>query len=129
MKDSIRVRLSHWGPWMIVAYAGLGALIVALFVVNSNTIKSDAAKAAAVSRCLSSRPTLLKFQKHIQGVYELSTVLDTNSRNVLAETPKNDPQYHVRKANLARLLKAHQKIGALPTFHVPTKAECKAAKP
>lgn len=120
---------SHWGPWMVIAYFGIVAVIVALFTLNSQTIKEDAAQAAASSRCIASRPTLLKFRDHIQGVNEFAHVLAVNSRNVLAQTPRDDPQYAVRQANLARILKANRKIAALPTFHVPSVAECNAVKP
>lgn len=129
MTQHVRSALSHWGPWMIVAYFGIVAVIVALFFVNSNTIKEDAARSAATSRCLSSRPTLLKFQTHIRGVSELAHVLVTNSRKLLEQTPRRDPDHAVRKANLRRITAARRKINALPTFHVPTVAECNKAKP
>lgn len=128
MRQTLRV-FNHWGPWMVIAYFGIVAVIVTLFTLNSNTIKQDAAHQATVARCLSSRPTLLRFQTHIKGVGELAHVLVTNSRKLLEETPRSDPQHAVRKANLHRIAKARKKIDALPTFHVPSVAECKRAKP
>lgn len=127
--ERARVALSHWGPWMFLAYVGLVAAVVAGFVINSNNLKRDAARDAAVARCLTSRPQLLRISRHLHGVTELADVLVTNSTAALEATPRSDPQYEPRLANLRRLVAAQSDIHAVRELPVPTVAQCKATKP
>lgn len=124
MRQRMLKVFSHWGPWMVIAYFGIVAVIVALFTLNSQTIKRDAAQEATVARCISSRPTLLRFQTHVRGVGELAQVLVHNSRYRLRNLPDGDPEKKIARANLHRLARAERKVAALPTVHVPTRAEC-----
>lgn len=118
--------LSHWGPWICVAYLGLVLAGTSLYRLNQQTVKRDAARQSAIANCLTNRPLAQKFSRHVEGVNDLARVLVENSAHVLAATPKDDPQYMVRKTNLSRLIFARKKVEALPNIHVPTVAECRA---
>lgn len=128
MTDTRR-RLSHWGPWMIVAYLGLVGATVALYHLSSTTVKREAIHESMVARCISSRPQLRRISTHLKGVNMLSDVLVTNTEAVLASTPKNDPQRATRAANLARIKQAQKDIAAVKGLPVPTVAQCRAQKP
>lgn len=125
---------SHWAPWMVIAYLGLTFTVAAAFTLNSRTLRDEAireaeaqsAKDAAVARCLASRPQTRRISKHVLGVNQAFTVLVQNSAAILAQTPKTDPTYKVRRANLHRLVKARENVKAITSFPVPTVAECRS---
>lgn len=118
--------MSHWSFWVGIAYFGLALVVTWLYFVNSQTLKKDAVHKAEVNRCMASRSPLGKFARHVRGVNDLALVLVENSAHVLETTPKSDPQYMVRKTNLERLVRARDKVAALPNFHVPSVRDCRA---
>lgn len=132
--DRIRRFFEPSKPWNIMFLLAIGVLIGYMSVINARTIRDEAvrtaeaqsSKNAAVARCMESRPILMKFSRHVQGVNDGFVTLVTNSRKTIAQTPTSDPEYGVRVANLHRLLAAMRKVAALPGFPVPTKAKCRA---
>lgn len=122
---AVRRYLTHWGPWMVIAYLGLVSVTVAGFVVSGRTVKKQATREAAVQRCLASRPTLRAVSQHIKGVNSLAQVFVTNAGAVVASTPRSDPAFKTRVANLARAQKALKDISAVQGFPVPTIAQCR----
>lgn len=143
MTRAIRVRdfLSHFAPWMVIAYFGLASVTVFVLFLSARIAQDEArtariqavreaeqraAKDAAVARCLSSRPQLRRISQHVAGVNEGFTILVLNSSAVLSQTPRSDPQYAIRRANLHRLIRAREKVLAIKAFPVPTVAQCKS---
>lgn len=129
----ITTRLDDWRFWTGVAYFALAFLMVWLYVVNSRTIREEAtrratelaAMQAAYRQCLGSIPSLNKINTHLRGVNDLAETLTLNSLAVASTTPKGDPQYRTRRANLARLQAARAKIGAVAELPVPTRKQCR----
>lgn len=117
--------LSHWGPWMAVAYMALVAITVLGFVWNGTTVKQDAVNKAQTERCISTRPTLLQVSRGFSGVKQVAKILVLNSAALVASTPVGDPQRAVRVANLRRIIYAREEVAALPDFPVPTVDQCK----
>lgn len=142
MSRSARTRelFSHFAPWMIVAYIGLAAVTLAGWNLSARIARDEArtariqaireaenqaAKTAAVERCLTSRPQLERISQHVSGVNEGFTILVLNAAAVLNQTPRSDPLYELRQANLKRLIQAREKVLAIKAFPVPTVDECK----
>lgn len=133
LEVNVRALLSHWGPWMVVAYVGLVGVVVYGYTLNARTLRDEAireaesmsAKDSAVARCLASRPILARFSTHVKGVNDLSHAIVQNSAAIIRTTPTSDPQYRVRVANLKRLVRANDKITAIDRLAVPTVAECR----
>ncbi len=124
-----REALSHWGPWMVLAYLGLVAVVAFGFSLYAKTLKRDTARQAAVARCLTSRPQLERISKHLHGVNLLADVLVTNTRASVTATPLSDPQRRSRLANLHRIEQARSDIAAVDRLPVPTVAQCQATQP
>lgn len=139
----VRELFSHFAPWMIVAYIGLAAMTLAGWNLSARIAQDEAqtariqavreaetraAKDAAIARCLSSRPQLRRVSEFVGGVNDGFTILVLNSAAVLNQTPRSDPQYQIRKANLHRLIRAREKVLAIKAFPVPTVAQCKAQR-
>lgn len=117
---------------MGIAYFGLVVTLVGLYVVFGRTVRADALRAAerkaeivsTYERCVASIPELRKISTHVTGVNDAFAVLLHNSANILAATPRDDPQYRVRSQNYVRLKDAYKKVATVSSFPVPTRAEC-----
>jgi len=127
--NRVREALRHWGPWMVLAYLGLVAVVAFGFSLYARTINRDAARQAAVARCFASRPQLQRISRHLHGVNLLADVLVTNTRASVEATPPGDPQRRSRLANLHRIEQAHDDIAAIDSLPVPTVAQCNASQP
>lgn len=131
--------IDGWKFWMVVAYLALAALSIFLYAnartssdalartVRDETVhqaERQAARNAAVARCLSSRPALRKINGFVAAVRQLHEVIDENSRTVLQATPRSDPTYQARRRAYVRV---HETLPAIETlrFPVPTEAECR----
>ena len=125
----VREALSHWGPWIVLAYVGLVAVTVTGFTLNAHTVKQVTLEQASVARCLTSRPQLARISTHLRGVNQLARVLVMNNRATVDATPASDPQRPTRVRNLHRLEVAQRDIAAIESLHVPSVAECHAVKP
>lgn len=126
--------LRHWVFWAFIFALAIIALTAYSYTINARTLRDEAirtaetqsAKDAAVARCLTSRPQLMRISRHVSGVNDLAAILVVNSGKVLEATPSSDPQYAIRVANLRRLIRAQHKIAAVNAFPVPTVAQCRA---
>lgn len=120
--------------WLAISVAWLGVVVVATlgYAINARTLRDEAirtaeansAREAAVARCMASRPQLLAISRHVDGVNDLATILVKNSAALVDATPKWNPDYKVRLRNLRRIVRAREKVKAISSFPVPTKAEC-----
>lgn len=132
--------LDSWQFWIGVAFFVLALVVVWLFVLNQRTTRTEAAAAAEravlaerqraaansnYAACIVSIPQLTRISRHLGGVNDLADVLLTNSREIARATPKNEPAYRTRIANLARLETAAAKIAAIKALPVPTVKQCK----
>lgn len=132
-KNWLYEHAAHWQFWMVIAYFAIAWTIAWLALVYSRTLRDEAireaearsAREAAVARCLESRPQTARVSQFVQGVNEGFTILVLNSAAVLNQTPRSDPQYRIRKANLRRLIAAREKVLAIKAFPVPSVAECR----
>lgn len=139
MERAVRRRLDKPDVWTVIAYFGLAAVVVGLFFVNQQTQKTvshqardeairvaqiKGSAAANYTACIKSIPELRKISTHLAGVNQLADVLVTNGEAVLEATPRSDPQYPIRHANLVRLLRSREKIGAVRALPVPTRTDC-----
>jgi hypothetical protein len=109
---------------MILAYAGLAAMVALAFTLYARTVKQQALKQAEISRCLASRPQLQHISVHLRGVNLLARVLVQNSEAALRETSRTDPQWSVRVGNLRRLEAAERDIAAVQSLPVPSREQC-----
>jgi len=142
---SLRGLFSDLRVWILIAYVGLAALVVGLYVVNTRTARANTrvAKEAAVrqaerlasakagtlarklkeAQCLQSRPQLRKINAFAAGVEELARILYANSQELVSATPPSDGQYQVRLRNSRRIARTVPAVSGIH-FHVPTTAEC-----
>lgn len=133
--------LSHFAPWMVVAYIGLAAVTVAGWNLSARIAQDEArtariaavreaedqaAKDATVARCLASREPTRRVSRHVQGVNEFTGIVVQNAAAIIRTTPRSDPQYRVRRANLLRLIRAREKVLAVSSFPVPSVRECRS---
>lgn len=141
--DRLRNHLDDFNFWIGIAYFGLVLVVIALFFLNERTAhteaKAAAERAAIASRllseaeatyqgCVSSIPQLRRISQHISGVNEGFDTMVANARALVESTPKSDPQYPVRLANLLRISSAQQDVAAIRELHVPTVKECAARR-
>lgn len=117
--------LSHWGVWMAIAYLALVAITVTGFVSYGRTVKQAAVNKAQVERCVATRPTLAQINHGFGGLKDVSRILVVNNATIVSLTPRDDPQFNARLANLRRLIFAREQVAALPDFPVPTVAQCR----
>lgn len=135
-----RQRLDNIYFWLGVAYFALVAITVWLAFVSQSNAQTAArqAKAEAIRiaeqrsaaesayrRCIEGRAPTLRVSRHVAGVNAAFEVLLRNSRAVLEATPKDDPQFTVRRANYRRFKAALADVAAVRSFPVPTVSECK----
>lgn len=142
-------RLNQWRPtldsfnfWIGVAYLGLAAVVVVLFILNqrsSDNIRRTAADEAAHSaeivsaarsryqQCVGSIPELAKINRFIRGVQLLHIAQEQNALAVLKVTPRHDPTYMARYQSYLRFKAAADKVKGVH-FDVATVAECRALR-
>lgn len=130
---STRVLFSSLGFWLIVAYMILGGYALWISHESNRTTREAAIRASKAAAdvaarradCLRSIPQIQRINDFLDGVSILVTVLETNSEAVVQATSPTDPQYQVRKKNLARLAIASKRIDGI-RFPIPTKHACDA---
>jgi hypothetical protein len=134
-------KADNWKFWVGIAYFGLVVTVVWLFFLNQKQshvsakqardeavriAESDAAAKSQRAQCVASIPTLTKINSFVHGVQTLHSVLAQNSKAVLDATPKDDPDYRVRKANWLRVKGTLTAVSGIH-FPVPTKKQCLSA--
>lgn len=132
----IRTRLDTWKFWVGVAYVGLIAVIVALFVIQRDLANEQARRTAAeraaavgqVQQCRAqaeSRPQLLSLVRAIR----LNAANSATSLRGLLRLNPTGPSAELRRASLAR---ARRSVNAADAFtrrlreNMPTDRECRA---
>lgn len=141
LEKKVRLRLDDLTPWIVIAYFGIVALVVAQsFVIrsliNTQTAQSrdEAVRAAEIAsnaqslytQCVHSRPTLARINEFIVGVRTVEMTLLQNSVANLEATPTDSAEYPVRVKNLLRLRKAA--MNSTVHFPVPSVSQCQALK-
>jgi hypothetical protein len=114
---------------MALAYFGLVLTFVTVTRINNEAVKRDAARTAAVNRCIASRPNLAKISRHLGGVNDLAKLIVANRKTEVLRTPPGDPRRQVSLENLRRSKEALKKIAAIDRLKVPSLTECQALNP
>lgn len=140
LEINLRERLSEWRFWMVVAYVGLGTVLLSLVVVNARTSRATERVAGdeaihqaeiennrklAIQQCLDSIPQLKKINEFALAEKAIADVLLANSIAVVKATPTDDPSYQIRLHNLQRLRPTVPAIEAIQ-FPVPTEKQCRS---
>jgi hypothetical protein len=124
-----RIAFHSWRVWFVVALAGVILALILGYYNLQRTIRDEGAREeAAYVSCVQSIPILKAISIHFRGVNDVAGeggVLVRNSEAVVAATPRSDPQYAIRKANLERILRAARRVAAIKSLPAPTKAECR----
>lgn len=138
-----RDRLDSNKLWRAVPYVGIVILFLWLAYVQqsqtrdlANQAKREAVKIAeqrsaanaAYGRCVDSIVPTARISTHVAGVNEAFVVILESSLRTLAVTPRSDPLYRVRVANVRKLAAAIRRVAAVKGFPVPTLADCKARR-
>lgn len=129
-------KIDNWYFWVGVAYFGLVATLIGLYVLygrsgheQSLRIADERATATAqVSNCISgvkSGPSIFE----VIGAIELLTQNSiTTTQQTLQITPMESPLFKIRKNSLNRLENAEKKVMHFKIFlvtHTPTISQCK----
>lgn len=116
--------LSHFAPWVVIAYFGLVLIGFLGLRLNGQAVKRQTLSQTAVRQCLASRKPLRDFKKHVEGVDEFAVrLIDLNAYRIAHMNPA-DPEYGPLRDKLAQAVRAREKIAAFNTIHVPTVEEC-----
>lgn len=135
IRRPVREVLSTWQFWTSIAYFGIAATIVALFVLFNRTAREDAIRVAAarsaaqsqVTQCMTSvkdAPVITGFIDSHEAIIDNGLL---SNRAALKVTPSNSPLYKIRAQSIARLEKAKENANDLrqlidKTTH--TKSSC-----
>lgn len=136
LERSLRSFLSDWHVWVGIAYFGLAAVVVALYVLFGRTAHEEANRAASARSAASTQvgqcfvavrnaPVVEGFLKSHEAI--IDNGLLTN-RALIRESP-GDPANPVRRSAIARLMEAaenaHQ-LSRLISATTPTRKSCLA---
>lgn len=131
----IRRRLDDWRFWVGVAYFGLAAVVMGLYLLFGRQ-SAEAAKRAAIQRAsalseVSNCANSVKNAPVGRGFIATQRAIITNSilttTAALQAEDANDPLRHVRLASLARLEAGRMNLNRLNAIFIattPTKAKC-----
>lgn len=114
LERSVREFLSNWQVWVGIAYFGLAAVVVALFVLFNRTAHEEAVRAATarsaaqaqVSQCVASAkngPLVRGFANGFRALVE--NQIET-TQGALHVAKPHDPLIPVRERSLRRLFRA-----------------------
>lgn len=133
--EPVRELLDSWKFWVGVAYAGLAAVVVALFILfeqqSNETARRIAIQRSTAEASLSACVNGVKNAPVVAGFLDSHRAIITNS--ILATTaaiqasPANDPLLPVRQASITRLQKALRNVDELDELvanTTPTRARC-----
>ena len=135
IERSVREWLGDWQVWVGIAYFGLAAVVVALFVLFNRTAHEEAVRAATarsaaaaqVGQCFSSS----KNGPVARGFFDAHKALIDNSiattEAALRVAKPNDPLRQVRVQSLRRLFAAERnadQLEALIDRTTPTRQAC-----
>ncbi len=135
MERGLREFLSVWQFWMVVAYVGLAAVVVALYVLFGRTAHDEAIRAAAQKSAATSQAATcfisVKNAPVIAGfLQEQDALIDNgllaNLAAIKASGP-SDPLNGVRERAVIRLTAAkanERRLERLIATTTPTKAKC-----
>ena len=132
---SLRTVMSDWKFWMGVAYFGLAAVIVSLFVLFNRTAHEEAVRAAAASSAAVTQVgqcfTAVKNAPVARGFIAAQEAIIDNgliaNRAALAASPKDDPLRQIRVRSIIRLQGAQKNVKDLRVLiaaTTPTEKKC-----
>ncbi len=137
-RGRIRASLDSWPFWVGIAYFGLAAVTVALWV-NYTRVSTDQRHTAIVVAergadiqaqyqvCLKSVPVIGKFDRFVHGVQTVNETLLRNSIASHTATPRGTALYRAQVRNIARLRGALRETSGL-SIPIATKKECLRAR-
>lgn len=136
--EKARRLLDNWQFWMILAYAVLAVVVVALWVNFGRESRDQARTAEVVARrhadvvanaeaqyeqCVKSIPSLTKINRFLRGVQDEHRTLLKNALAAHAAQPKNTALWHTQLTNIERLRRAFSEVRGV-RFPIPTKKSC-----
>lgn len=131
----LREFLSSWQFWMVLAYLGLGTVVIFLFVLSGKQARIQAQTAAAsqsnattqVGQCFTAvrnAPVTRRFLAAHEALIQNSVLAN---KAALRLASPHDPLHNVRVQSLARLRKAQDnadELGRLFRRMTPTRRKC-----
>lgn len=134
-REKTRRILSNDRFWIGVAYFGLVAVFLWLYVQNTRITRESQIRAATIvasaetqyQACIASIPTLRKINLFVTGVEELHRTLYQNALAAHLAQPKGSAVYRAQIANLRRLRDSVRLVAGVH-FTVPTVASCSAIR-
>lgn len=135
VERNVREFLSDWHVWVGIAYFGLAAVVVALYVLFGRTAHEEAIRAAASRSAASTQVgqcfTSVKNAPVAAGFIDAHEALINNSllanQAALSVSPPDDPLRSVRVASIARLKRADANVKDLRRLireSTPTEKKC-----
>jgi hypothetical protein len=135
LEPRLRELMSDWRFWMGVAYFGLSAVVIALFILFNRTAREEAARAASnnaasstqVGQCFTQVKTLPLTRGFVAGQEAIVDDSLISTRAALNAAPANDPLHLIRVHALLRLERAKvatDRLRRLIEKETPTRKQC-----